>query len=225
MDVMADMIARGTKVDAIITDPPYSHTRGGFSSSALGQRAKRMNDSIRFISHDFDYQRAFDMFLKIQNIPNIFIFCSNLQVSRTMSFFENKNLTATLLVWHKTNPAPLANGNYLSDVEFVVYVHGHGATFNMDAPFASRSKVYTSGVVPPQERNHPSPKQVNHIRRYIELHTRPADTVFDPFMGGGTTGVAAYLEKRKFIGCEINDEFYEASKKRILAVTQQLTLF
>jgi DNA modification methylase len=95
----------------------------------------------------------------------------------------------------------------------------------MDAPFAYRSKVYTSGVVPPQERNHPSPKQVNHIRRYIELHTRPTDTVFDPFMGGGTTAVAAYLEKRKFIGCEISDEFYEASKKRILAVTQQLTLF
>jgi DNA modification methylase len=184
LEVMADMIKQGQKVDVIITDPPYLHTNGGAGLSALGHRAARLKENIEFISHDFDYQRVFDMFLKLQDTPNIFIFCSNLQVSRTMNFFEERKLTATLLVWHKTNPAPLSNGCYLSDVEFVVYIHSKGSTFNMDLPLAFRSKVYTSPIVSPQERNHPSPKQVNHIRRYIALHSRPTDTIFDPFMGG-----------------------------------------
>lgn len=41
------------------------------------------------------------------------------------------------------------------------------------------------------------------------------DVVLDPFMGSGSSGVAAVMSDRKFIGCELNPEYYETSKKRL----------
>jgi DNA modification methylase len=45
--------------------------------------------------------------------------------------------------------------------------------------------------------------------------SKETDVVLDPFMGSGTTGVAALKHKRKFIGIELNEEYFEIAKKRI----------
>jgi site-specific DNA-methyltransferase (adenine-specific) len=49
----------------------------------------------------------------------------------------------------------------------------------------------------------------------IRTYSNPGETVLDPTMGSGTTGVAAKLEGRKFIGIEQNAEYFEIAKKRI----------
>jgi hypothetical protein len=56
------------------------------------------------------------MFLQLQTVTNILIFCSNNQISKTMKFFEDKGYSATLLVWKKLNPIPLCNGKHISDL-------------------------------------------------------------------------------------------------------------
>lgn len=49
-------------------------------------------------------------------------------------------------------------------------------------------------------------------------------TIFDPFMGSGSTGVAAIELGRKFIGCEINPEYYAIAEKRVKQAAQQPAL-
>jgi DNA modification methylase len=49
----------------------------------------------------------------------------------------------------------------------------------------------------------------------IEKVSKPNDTIFDGFMGSGTTGVACKLLRRNFIGCEIDKNYFELAKKRI----------
>lgn len=49
----------------------------------------------------------------------------------------------------------------------------------------------------------------------IATYSNPNDTVFDPFMGSGTTGVACKLLRRNFIGCEIDPKYFELAKRRI----------
>lgn len=142
-----------------------------------------------------------------------------------MTWFENKGLTATLLVWQKTNPAPLGNMNYISDIEFIVYVRDKGSVFNTDVPLEWKRKVYTSPIHPDGCTLHPTQKSVQHLRRYILTHTKPNDVVLDAFMGSGTTAIACIKEKRNFIGFEINNEYYEKSLKRIEDEQRQLTLF
>lgn len=84
-----------------------------------------------------------------------------------------------------------------------------------------------AGKVPKQGQNvlrftvcgdmpdHPTPKPLEFMRRLICRLTEPGDVICDPFMGSGTTAVAAILEGRHFVGCDISPEYVETARKRI----------
>jgi site-specific DNA-methyltransferase (adenine-specific) len=65
------------------------------------------------------------------------------------------------------------------------------------------------------EFRHPSPKMVNHYKRLIDMFTDNGGTVFEPFAGSGTTLLAARLNGRKAIGCEISKEYCDIIVKRL----------
>lgn len=73
--------------------------------------------------------------------------------------------------------------------------------------------------------NHPSQKPVKLMRALIELVTKPGDTVYDPFCGSGTTGVACIESGRNFVGVEIEPGFAAIARKRIDAAMRQTRLF
>lgn len=74
----------------------------------------------------------------------------------------------------------------------------------------------------PQKRNiHPTVKPTNLMRYLCRLFTPPGGVVLDPFAGSGSTGKAAMLEGFKFIGCELNVEYFEIAKARIAAAEDQ----
>ena len=212
-------------IDLVCTDPPYELDNHGGGNTELAQRDLVKNLNIDFISKGFDINVVFGEFLRVCKIPNILIFCSNKQISKTMYYFEQRKLSVTLLVWNKTNPSPLCNGKHLSDVEFIVYVRGKGATFNNDVPFEYKKKVYTSSIVSNKKRLHPTQKSVNHIKQYIELHTIKNDIVFDTFMGSGSTCIACMNTNRKFIGIELNEKYYDISVNRINNIKNEQDLF
>jgi site-specific DNA-methyltransferase (adenine-specific) len=76
-----------------------------------------------------------------------------------------------------------------------------------------------------EEKEHPTQKPLQLMRWCIENYTRPGDTIFDPFMGSGTTGVACVQLGRNFIGCEIDPKYFAIAEKRIHAATLQPQLF
>lgn len=209
-------------VDLVLTDPPYEmEIHGGTGYNDFSTRKLVCDKHIAGICNGFDYERVFNEFLRLCRIPNILIFCSNNQVGKIMGWFEHRDLAATLLVWNKTNPIPLCYNKYLSDVEFIVYVHGKGATFNNDSPYDYKRKVYTSNVVGSKERIHPTEKPVKYLMQLIELHSAKGDCILDPFGGSMSTGVAAMNLGRRFIGIEIDETYYNAAVKRVKAVAAQ----
>lgn len=66
-----------------------------------------------------------------------------------------------------------------------------------------------------QQNFHPTVKPVKLMEYLIKLVTPPNGTVLDPFMGSGSTGVAARELGFNFIGCELSDEYFEIAKKRV----------
>ena len=74
-------------------------------------------------------------------------------------------------------------------------------------------------------RIHPTQKPVELLAQLIAASTKEGDTVLDPFMGSGTTAIAAIREKRNFIGFELYKEYYEKACKRIKLELAQSTLF
>lgn len=65
------------------------------------------------------------------------------------------------------------------------------------------------------QMRHPTQKPVKLLRKLVLLATNEGDVVFDAFMGSGSTGVACKLENRKFIGCEIEADYFEIAKSRL----------
>ena len=68
-------------------------------------------------------------------------------------------------------------------------------------------------------------KAVTIIKTLIENSTQPGDLVLDPYMGSGTTAIACMQSGRKYIGFELNKEYYDRAVKRIKDVQAQPTLF
>lgn len=64
-------------------------------------------------------------------------------------------------------------------------------------------------------KNHPTPKPVNLLKRFIEIHTLPGDIILDPFADSGSTPVACIETNRSFLSCEIDKTFFDYAVRRI----------
>jgi site-specific DNA-methyltransferase (adenine-specific) len=74
-------------------------------------------------------------------------------------------------------------------------------------------------------RDHPAPYPVELVSRIVTLWSFVGDTVLDPFMGSGTTGVACIQLKRDFVGVELDADYFQLAKKRIEHESAQLKMF
>lgn len=214
-------------VDLVLTDPPYILTPHGGGRKGLADRDSKIRDEIDFMANDFDFEKVSEELLRVCKKPNIVMFCSSMQLGRTIVYFENKGLRADVLVWSKPNPAPLGNGNYISDIEYIVFVHGKGTFFNNDVPidFKKKTKIYPIITNKMDIKQHPAQKPVMLISELLAVHSAENDLVIDVFSGSGTTAVACHRMRRKYICIEKDTDIYEASVKRLEDERKQLILF
>lgn len=202
-------------IDLIITDPPYELDNHGGGTTNLAQRKLVKEKHIDFISNGFDYEKCFEEFIRITKKSNFLIFCSNKQISKIMSYFENLKMSTTLLVWQKANPIPLCNGKYINDSEFIVYVRGKNAPFNNEADIHLKYKIKKYPTVSTKLRKHPTEKPISLLEDLIELHSFENNIILDPFMGSGSTGLACHNLGRNFVGFEIDEKYFNIAKERI----------
>ena len=94
---------------------------------------------------------------------------------------------------------------------------------------AARACSYSRGKALQDGKEHPTQKPVQVMKWCIDLadkrNGKPVETILDPFMGSGTTGVAAVEEGRKFIGVEISRKYFAIARRRIERAQQQQRLF
>ena len=76
-----------------------------------------------------------------------------------------------------------------------------------------------------EAHEHPTQKPLTLMKELVGLYTNPGDTVMDPMMGSGTTGVACAMMGRKFIGIEQQEKWYDVACKRIKEAQKQADLF
>ena len=79
--------------------------------------------------------------------------------------------------------------------------------------------------MPSREREHPNEKPLELIAGLVGTHSNTGDTILDPFMGSGTTGVAAVKLGRRFIGIEIEPKYFDIACRRIEEATHQPDMF
>lgn len=206
-------------IDLIVTDPPYdiSATNGGGSINNV----KKLNASLRDLV-DANIDKGYDInefnteFIRVMKNINIYIWCNKVQVPEYFNFYVNKHKCKfDILRWEKTNALPTYSNKYLSDTEFCLYFRKGG----MCKPNTYEdAKTYYSAPINAKDKKkwgHPTIKPLDFTQKLIRNSSNEGDIVLDPFMGSGTTCVAAKLENRQFIGVEIDKEYFNIAKERI----------
>lgn len=184
------------KVDHVITDPPYGIGRDGQKRSTGSHGGRKEYDFAGWDS-DRPAQETFDLIRKI----------SDHQIIWGGNYFADL-LPASMkwLVWDKGQRIDQSDGE-------LAYTSMSGA---LRICTVNRVALMTDGA------EHPTQKPVSVMRWCIEQTS--AETILDPFMGSGTTGVAAVRLGRKFIGIEINEKYFEIAQRRIEAAMEETSL-
>ena len=197
-------------IDLVCTDPPYIVAARG--AGIAGRRRYLKDITARRLDHGFDLS-LLNEFLRVLKTPNIIIFCSRLQLRDYLNWAHDADLRWALLCWHKTNPTPLTNNNYLPDTEYILH-------FWRNRKLGGRYQTKRRFYVQANERHkleHPTVKPLNIVMNLIENATDPGDVVLDPFLGSGTTAVAAKMLGRQFVGIECVSQYVDLARGRIAA--------
>lgn len=227
-----DIIKRipDNSIDFILTDPPYNLGQHSTGNIPLPGRTAMNNDVADWDMIDFNPEEWADEFIRIlKPTGNLFIFTSYNQLGRWYNSLDHKFDTSNFMIWHKTNPAPkIFKAGFLNSCEMIFTCWNKKHTWNFISQAEMHNFIETPICMRPErlsDPKHPAQKPVSILKKMIEIASNEDDIIFDPFMGVGSTGVAALNLNRRFIGVEINETYYNAAKKRIDVALQTNNLF
>lgn len=207
-------------VDLLFTDPPYNLAKHSTGNIPLPGRTALNNDIAEWDREDFNPEEWVDEFLRVlKPTGNLFIFTSYNQIGRWYDSLDHRFDTTQFFIWHKTNPAPkIFKAGFLNSCEMIYCCWNKKHTWNFISQ-AEMHNFFESPICMSPERlqnpKHPAQKPIALLSKLIRIATNENDTVFDPFMGTGSAGIAAMKLHRNFIGFEREEKYFVAAAKRI----------
>ena len=202
-------------VDFILTDPPYNIARDN-NFHTMGRKGI-----------DFgEWDKGFDLFSYIDLLPrvctknaNVVIFNDWKNIGEIAKYAESKGFVIKdMLRWEKSNPMPRnRDRRFIVDYEVAVWLTMPKAkwTFNRQSETYDRPLFKGSLVGGKEKTAHTTQKPIWLMKEILQVLSNECDTVLDPFMGSGSTGVACKELDRNFIGVELDKQYFDIATKRI----------
>ncbi len=190
LEVMRGMADKS--VDAVITDPPY------------GVQKATWDDEIPPVEVWHEVKRIL--------VPSgsLLVFGGIKLMPDVMKILGGLFDYQWVFAWYKSNAMQFGKTGY--SVLDVALWYGNG---NTKAKTKKRD-VIVEPIIPSQnDFGHPTPKPLRVMTHLTECLSASGDTILDPFMGSGTTGVACVQTGRNFIGVEIDPTYYAIAERRI----------
>ena len=219
------------KFDTIFADPPYFLSNGGISYYAgkvvnvdkgewdKGGSIERMNE--------FNHKWIGLCREKLKDHGTIWIsgtYHNIFSVANSLTELGFKILN--VITWEKTNPPPNISCRYFTySTEFIIWARKwpkkpHNFNYELMRHLnggKQMTDVWRLPAIAPWEKScgkHPTQKPLALMTRILLASTSPGDWVLDPLAGSSTTGIAATLTGRRFLGIEREKEYVEMSKAR-----------
>lgn len=238
-------------INMIFADPPYMLSNDGFScqNGRMVSVNKGKWDKSNGFEDDLKFHETWIKECKRILKPEGSIWISGTYHSIYQCGFLLQKLDFHMLndvAWFKPNAAPnLSCRFFTASHETLLWARKDKKakhTFNYQAmkdgkfsedpmkkPETQMRSVWSIPTTPQNEKEfgkHPTQKPLALLKRIVLASTNPSDIIFDPFNGGGTTGIAATLiGQRKYIGCELSQEYIDLTIKKYNAIKSQNTLF
>lgn len=158
---------------------------------------------------------------------NCFIWCSKLQILDIMNYFAKTGIHYEILVWCKTNPMPTTNNVWLPDIEYCLYFREKGVKLNDGYDIKHKYYVQEINKLDKDLYGHPTIKPLKIVKNHLLHTTQKNDIILDPFSGSGTTCVASKEIRRRFVGFELDKNYYKVSIDRLNGIDKngQMSIF
>lgn len=227
-DIMAQF---DFKFDMIFADPPYFLSNGGISCHAGQVVCVDKGDwDKEETTHDKDTFNLQWLRLcrdKLKEDGTIWVSGTHHNIfSVANAMRECGYKTLNVITWAKTNPPPNISCRYFThSTEFVIWARKspkvpHYFNYPLMKHINGGKQMTDVWRLPAVGRwekgpdRHPTQKPLGLLTRIILASTRPGGWILDPFSGSGTTGIAAALCSRRFLGIEMESSYLELAKAR-----------
>ena len=197
-------------LDLLLTDPPYGIDYES-EHREVSPFGKFENDTLQETLTTLEKALA-QAHRKLKENSHVYIFTSWKTYPFIRSIVANYFTVKNLLVWVKNNwTAGDLDGNYGQIHEFILFAHKGRRHLNgrRDASVLHFDRVPENGRV------HPTEKPLSLLEYLIEKSSQPGEVVCDPFAGVGSTCIAAKNKERKYLGIEIDTQWYEKGLERL----------
>ena len=199
-------------VDLVLTDPPYNAGRE-YDNDNL-EVSEYINFIDKFLGECFRVQKEGAHILitiGIKYYQPVFLALSRL-------FQYNWQF-----VLYKSNGMLNGKATFAKWDALLWFSKGEALPHNREDKGIFSGDVWHCPVVPSRNNfGHPTPKDLRIMMGGVRLFSNKNDTILDPFMGSGTTGVACKELGRNFIGIEINEKYFKIAERRINQATKEL---
>lgn len=203
-------------IDLIVTDPPYRVTSRGCNGNSGGMLTKEINKKGMVFTHNnvniSEYSKEFFRLLKEGS--HCYVMTNHVNLHEMLNAFINAGFHfIKSLIWDKGNK--IMGQYYMSCFEYILFFRkGKGIKINNcgtpDILSIPNKKTKIDG-----KNIHDTEKPVELMKILIENSSKEGDIVLDPFMGSGSTGIACKQTNRKFIGIEIDEQYFKIAEERI----------
>lgn len=210
----------------LIGDPPYeAHTHAHLTTDGKKHRTDgyRMGQALDFGAITEAERMAIALFAKKLAVHWILQFCTTEGVAKWRDALEGAGLRYHCAgIWDKTNPKPKMNGQGPA-VGHECFVLAWGAKGYRRWNGGGNTAKYRCPIEQSRKGalHHPTQKPVPLMRAMIRDFTNPGDVVIDLTAGSGTTGVAALMEGRFFIGVERLPKYFALMADRLVEAAHQ----
>lgn len=220
------------RFDVIFADPPYFLSNGGITCHAGKMVKVDKGDWDKSQGPELNHEFNKEWLKRCQRVlkPNGTIWVSGTQHVIFSVGYAMQQLGMKILndiIWEKPNPPPNLSCRYFThSTETIIWAGKDAKTkhiFNYDLMRQQNQgkqmkSVWTMQAPRPDEKihgKHPTQKPIALVERCILASTHAGALVLDPFVGSGTTAIAALRNKRHCVGIDLSDEYLELAVKRI----------
>jgi site-specific DNA-methyltransferase (adenine-specific) len=212
------------QVDAVVTDPPYVGLKGNVQHLLGGVGPHRVR--TRTVGNLWSSSHDWIEFAKPLARRALITFCGYADVA---SLKQRADLDGWLITWFiRNSPASVNNAPWFKN-EFVWVLKTGQASWRRLHTVYDIPKINAGCAGSPERERNPDGTAAHPTQKPLALISAlllpEFDQVLDPFMGTGTTGVACAKLGRRFIGIEIDPQYFELACKRIEAVYRQPSFF
>ena len=203
-------------IDLVVTDPPYKTTSRGNAGTSGGMLQKEINKKGQVFKHNNIKPQEYipELYRVLKDGSHCYIMTNHVNLQEMLNVATESGFKfVKCLIWDKGNK--IMGQYYMSSFEYILFLRKGKAKRINNCGTADILRVPNIKLKGEDGKNlHDTEKPVELMKIMIDNSSNEGDIVFDPFMGIGATGVACLELNRRFIGVELDEQYFPIAKYR-----------